>query len=124
MIVLAALLGWAIGTHVRRHLNIMPQDIIGWPAILRRAIRVGVVNLGIIVCVVILILMRIGMQAATAPSRSYLIAVAASLATAWVVIGIAASLIRNAFINRVVSVIAWSIAALSRPVAGPSDPGA
>ena len=53
------------------------------------------------------------MQAATTPNRSYLIAVAASLATAWVVIGIAASLIRNAFINRVVSVIAWSIAALS-----------
>jgi small-conductance mechanosensitive channel len=58
-------------------------------------------------------LMRIGMQAATLPNRSYLIGVAASLATAWVVISIAASLIRNAFINRVVSVVAWSIAALS-----------
>ena len=112
MIVLAALLGWALAAYVRRHVSMQPQ-IAHWPALLRRAFRVGVVNLGIILCVVILIVMRIGMQAATVPNRSYLIAVAASLATAWVVIGIAASLIRNAFINRVVSVIAWSIAALS-----------
>ena len=53
------------------------------------------------------------MQAATLPGRSYLIGVAASLATAWVVIAIAVSLIRNAFINRMVSVVLWSITALS-----------
>jgi small-conductance mechanosensitive channel len=112
MIALAALLGWALAVYLRRHLNVLPY-IIGWPTILRRAIRVAIVNLGIVICIVILLLMRIGMQAATLPGRSYLIGVAASLATAWIVIAIAVSLIRNAFINRVVSVIAWSIAALS-----------
>ena len=111
-IALAALLGWALAASLRRHINIVPT-IIGWPKVLRRAMRVAVANLGIIICIVILILMRIAMQAVTVPARSYLIGVAASLATAWIVIAIAASLIRNAFFNRVVSVIAWSIAALS-----------
>ena len=112
LIALAALLGWAVATYLRRRLDILPH-IMGWPTVLRRAIRVAIANLGVIICIVILLLMRIGMQHATLPSRSYLIGVAASLATAWVVIGIAASLIRNAFFNRVVSVIAWSSAALS-----------
>ena len=34
--------------------------IMGWPPLLRRAIRVGIANLGIIICIVILLLMRIG----------------------------------------------------------------
>jgi small-conductance mechanosensitive channel len=112
MIALAALTGWALAAYVRRHVNILPY-IAGWPSILRRALRVAIANLGIIICIAVLVLMRIGMQAATVPGRSYLIGVAASLATAWVVISIAASLIRNAFVNRMVSVVAWSIAALS-----------
>ena len=111
-IALAALLGWALAASLRRNINIVPT-IIGWPKVLRRAIRVAIVNLGVIICIVILLLMRIAMQAVTLPARSYLIGVAASLATAWIVIAIAASLIRNAFFNRAVSVIAWSIAALS-----------
>ena len=111
-IALAALLGWALAASLRRRINIVPT-IIGWPKVLRRAIRVAIVNLGVIICIVILLLMRIAMQAVTLPARSYLIGVAASLATAWIVIAIAASLIRNAFFNRAVSVIAWSIAALS-----------
>src|SRR5262245_54942699 len=105
MIALAALLGWALAATLRRRLNILPH-IMGWPTVLRRAVRVAIVNLGIILCIGILMLMRIGMQAATMPGRSYLIGVAASLATAWVVIAIAASLIRNAFVNRLVSVVA------------------
>lgn len=112
MIAFAALVGWALAAYLRRRIDIVPY-IMGWPAILRQAIRVAIDNLGIIICIAILMLMRVGMQAATLPTRSYLIGVAASLATAWVVISIAASLIRNAFINRVVSMVAWSIAALS-----------
>ena len=112
LIALAALLGWAIAAYIRRHINILPY-INRWPAVLLQAVRVGIDNLGIIICIAILLLMRIAMQAVTFPPRSYLIGVAASLATAWVVIAVVASLIRNAFINRVVSVVAWSIAALS-----------
>ena len=61
MIALAALLGWALAAYLRRRLDVLPY-IVGWPTILRRAIRVAIANLGIIICIVILLLMRIGMQ--------------------------------------------------------------
>src|SRR5262249_31771625 len=54
-----------------------------------------------------------GMAAATWPSRSYLLLVVAKLVTAWVVIALAAGLIRNAFVYRLVSVSAWIVTALS-----------
>jgi len=53
------------------------------------------------------------MRHATWPSRSYLIGLAASLATAWIAISIASRVIRSRFIARVVAVTAWSIAALA-----------
>ena len=48
-----------------------------------------------------------------APAHLHTRGVAINLATAWVVINVAASLIRNPFVNRVVAVSAWTIAALS-----------
>jgi small-conductance mechanosensitive channel len=112
LIAFAALIGWAIAASVRRHINILPY-ISRWPAVLQQAIHVGIANLGIIVCIAILLLVRAAMQATGIPGSHYLIGVAASLATAWVVISVAASLIRNQFVNRVVTVVAWSVAALS-----------
>ena len=58
------------------------------------------------------------MRAAHAVARpgraaSYLLGVAISLATAWVVIALVAGLIRNRFVYRLVAVSAWTIAALS-----------
>lgn len=44
---------------------------------------------------------------------NYLVATAASLATAWLIIRLATSLIRNDFLVRVVSIVAWLLAALS-----------
>ena len=52
------------------------------------------------------------MRHPTWPSRSYLVGLAASLATAWIAISIAPRVIRSRFIARVVAVVAWSIAAL------------
>ena len=49
----------------------------------------------------------------SAHPRTYILGVAVDLATAWVVIALVASLIRNPFINRLVSVAAWTVAALS-----------
>src|SRR5258705_14000839 len=60
------------------------------------------------------------MRAATVPGRFYLIGVAGNLATAWVVIAILASVIQNQLFNRLVSIAAWSIAALS--IVGLLDP--
>jgi small-conductance mechanosensitive channel len=56
----------------------------------------------------------------TWPSRSYLLAIAAKLALAWLMIRLITSVIRNAFIVRLVSLSAWLIAALS--ILGQLDP--
>src|SRR5262249_23462427 len=53
------------------------------------------------------------LEASFTHPRTYLLVVANNLATAWVVIAIVTSLIRNHFINRIVAVTAWTIAALS-----------
>jgi hypothetical protein len=112
LILLAALLGWGIAVLVRRRIDLASLTA-GWPLHLRLAARAVIDNLRVIVTIMLLASMRIAMTAMTVPSRSYLIGVAASLATAWVVIAVLASVIRNQFVNRVVSVIAWSFAALS-----------
>ena len=52
------------------------------------------------------------MQQITWPSRSYLIGLAATLVTAWVVIALAAALVRNRFLRRVVSWALWIYATL------------
>ncbi|WP_119419061.1 mechanosensitive ion channel family protein [Desertibaculum subflavum] len=48
----------------------------------------------------------------TWPSRSYLLGVAASLLTAWIVIRLGTSLIASPALARVLTVVAWSLAAL------------
>jgi small-conductance mechanosensitive channel len=112
LIALAAMIGWSAAALARRRLDIVALTM-GWPGHLRRATRVIAANLGVIVCILVLLVMRAAMQATTVPSRFYLIGVAASLATAWVVIAVLASLIRNLFLYRVVAVTAWTMAALS-----------
>jgi small-conductance mechanosensitive channel len=62
---------------------------------------------------VLMVAARVTMWHTTWPSRSYLLAVAAKLALAWLAIRLITSVIRNAFIVKVVSLSAWSIAALS-----------
>jgi small-conductance mechanosensitive channel len=49
----------------------------------------------------------------TWPSRSYLLAVGAKLAFAWLVITLVTSVIRNTFVVRLVSISAWLVVALS-----------
>jgi len=53
------------------------------------------------------------MYHATWPSRSYLLMVAAKLGFAWLVIRLVTSVLRNAFIVKLVSITAWFVAALS-----------
>jgi small-conductance mechanosensitive channel len=86
----------------------------GWPIYLRLAARAVIDNLGIIFVVLLVLVMRVALQELTeVPSRFYLLGVAASLGTAWIVIAIATSVIHNTFANRVVSAVAWTIAALN-----------
>ncbi|KNG93444.1 mechanosensitive ion channel family protein [Pseudaestuariivita atlantica] len=47
------------------------------------------------------------MQQVTWPSRSYLIGLAATLATAWIAIALASALVRNRFLRRLVKWVLW-----------------
>lgn len=111
-ILLAAVLGALAGKLIRSRAT--PAEIVmGWPAYLRLLVRLLLDNIGTIIFALLLTVAQTVMLTMTWPSRSYLLGVAASLATAWVVIALVAGLIRNAFVYRLVAIFAWTIAALS-----------
>ena len=84
-----------------------------WPGPLRLFVRTLIGSTAATVFAVMMVLERAAMVAATWPSRSYLLAVAAKLALAWLIIRLVTSGIRNTFVVRLVSVMAWLAAALS-----------
>jgi small-conductance mechanosensitive channel len=84
-----------------------------WPLPLRHFARVLVSSASTAIFAVLVIAARVTMYHSTWPSRSYMLMVAAKLAFAWLLIRLVTSVIRNAFIVRLVSVSAWFIAALS-----------
>lgn len=83
------------------------------PNFVRQLVLAVIVNLPVIIFALVTAVMYTTMQELTSPARSYLLHIASSLATAWVVISLLAALLRNHFVNRIVAVSAWSIAALS-----------
>jgi small-conductance mechanosensitive channel len=91
-----------------------------WPAPLRAIARVLVAHSSTAVFAVLMRVARIVMKASTWPSRSYLLAVCAKLALAWLAIRLITSVIRNQFLVRLVSLSAWLVAALS--IIGQLDP--
>jgi small-conductance mechanosensitive channel len=91
-----------------------------WPAPLRAIARVLVAHSSTAVFAVLMRIARIAMKASTWPSRSYLLAVCAKLALAWLAIRLITSVIRNQFMVRLVSLSAWLVAALS--IIGQLDP--
>lgn len=111
MIAIAAVVGFGVALLVRRGNLIASGE--RWPAVARQLLAAVLANLGLIVFILITVAFRGAMLALLPPSRSYLLGVSVSLATAWVVISILAALIRNHFVNRVVAISAWTIAALS-----------
>ncbi|MGA2995926.1 MAG: mechanosensitive ion channel domain-containing protein [Bradyrhizobium sp.] len=84
-----------------------------WPPPLRRLAHLLVESFSTIVFAVLVIAARIAMYHSTWPSRSYMLVVAAKLALAWLMIRLVTSVIRNAFLVKLISVSAWVIAALS-----------
>jgi small-conductance mechanosensitive channel len=119
LILTGAGIAYAAGTAIRARVD-MTTLAMGWPAPLRLFIRVLVGSSSTAVFAVLMRLARIVMLASTWPSRSYLLAVAAKLAVAWLVIRLATSVIRNTFVVRLVSLSAWLVAALS--IIGQLDP--
>jgi small-conductance mechanosensitive channel len=80
---------------------------------LRHFARVLVAAASTATFAILLIAARIIMYHSTWPSRSYMLMVSAKLALAWLIIRLTTSVIRNAFIVRLVSFSAWLVAALS-----------
>src|ERR1700732_2976629 len=112
LLLAAAGIALAADAGLRARLD-MPSFAMGWPLPLRHFARVLVSSASTAVFAILVIAARIAMVQSTWPSRSYLLAVAAKLALAWLVIRLVTSVIRNAFIVRLVSLSAWLVAALS-----------
>jgi small-conductance mechanosensitive channel len=112
LILAGAGIAFAIGAAIRLRVDITSLAM-GWPAPLRLFMRVLVGSAATAVFAVLMTLARLVMLTSTWPSRSYLLAVVAKLALAWLIISLVTSVIRNAFIVRLVSLSAWLVAALS-----------
>jgi small-conductance mechanosensitive channel len=119
MMLAAAGIAFATDAAIRARVD-MTSFAMGWPLPLRHFCRVLVSSASTAVFAVLVIAARVAMYHSTWPSRSYLLVVAAKLALAWLVIRLVTSVIRNAFIVKLVSVSAWIVAALS--IIGQLDP--
>lgn len=83
-----------------------------WPAAVLAFIGLPLRQLKWIIFVILLWLVAAIMRELTWASRSYLVLLAASLATAWVTINIVSPVIRNQALSRTFAAVAWTIAAL------------
>jgi small-conductance mechanosensitive channel len=105
-------IAFASGAAIRSRID-MTALAMGWPTPLRLFMRMLVGSAATAVFAVEMVLARVVMLTLTWPSRSYLLAVAANLAFAWLIIRLLTSVIRNSFLVRLVSLSAWLVAALS-----------
>ncbi len=112
LILAAAGMALAAGAAVRAKVD-GDSVALNWPMPFRPFIRVLVGSAPTAVFALLMIAARVAMSHSTWPSRSYLLAVVVKLALAWLLIRLFTALIRNAFIVRLVSLTAWTIAALS-----------
>src|SRR6266700_3991178 len=119
LILASAGVAYAAGAAIRARIDLTALAM-GWPAALRLFMRVLVGSASTAVFAVLMTLARVIMLTSTWPSRSYLLAVAANLAFAWLIIRLVTSVIRNELIVRLVSLSAWLLAALS--ILGQLDP--
>jgi len=119
LILTAAGIALATDAAIRARLD-MTSFAKDWPLPLRHSARVLVSSASTAVFAILAITARLTMIHSTWPSRSYLLAVSAKLAVAWLVIRLVTTVIRNAFLVRLVSLSAWCVAALS--IIGQLDP--
>lgn len=112
LILTAAGIAYVADTTIRGRVD-MTSLAMRWPLPLRHFARVLVASASTAIFAILVIAARITMYHLTWPSRSYLLMVSAKLALAWLVIRLITSVIRNAFIVKLVSITAWFVAALS-----------
>ena len=112
LILAGAGIAYASDAAIRSRVD-MTSFAMGWPLPLRHFARVLLYSASTAIFAILMMAARFTMYHATWPSRSYLLAVCVKLALAWLVIRLVTSVIRNAFIVKLVSLSAWLIAALS-----------
>lgn len=112
LILAAAGIAWAADAAIRSRVDLSSLAM-RWPLPLRHFVRVMVFSASTAIFAIQMIAARAIMLHTTWPSRSYLLEVAAKLALAWLAVRLITSVIRNAFIVKVVSLSAWTVAALS-----------
>ena len=119
IIIAAAGLAFGAGAAMRARVDVTSLAM-GWPAPIRMLVRVMIRSTSTFAFAMLMIAARITLHMMTWPSRSYLLAISARLALAWLAISIVTSVIRNETLVRLVSVSAWAVAALS--IIGQLDP--
>jgi len=119
LILTAAGIGYAAEAALRARFNIASFTM-HWPLPLRRLAHVLIGSFSTLVFAMLISATRVVMALSTWPSRSYLLIIAAKLAIAWLLIRLFTSVIRNAFLVKLISVTAWFMAALS--IIGELDP--
>jgi small-conductance mechanosensitive channel len=112
LMLVAAGIAYAADAAIRARVDLTSLGM-RWPVPLRHFVRVLVRSAPTAVFAILVIAERFAMYHSTWPSRSYLLMVAAKLALAWLVIRLVTSVMRNAFMVKLVSVSAWFVAALS-----------
>jgi small-conductance mechanosensitive channel len=112
LIGLAAVMARAISAVIRKRADIVSLTM-GWPPVMRMIVRALVNHLGLIAFIIVLTILRASIRAELEQPRTYLLLVSVNLATAWLVINVVTSVIQNQFVNRVVTITIWTIAALS-----------
>ncbi|HWP24877.1 MAG TPA: mechanosensitive ion channel domain-containing protein [Xanthobacteraceae bacterium] len=114
MLLLAAGIAYGGAALLRRHVHAESVSTLArLPSAVRQVIAAVLGCVGFIIFALVTALMYTTLLEFTTPARIHLLKVAASLATAWVVISLFAALLRNHFVNRLVAISAWTIAALS-----------
>ena len=112
LILLAAAIAYGLAMLMRRRID-FKAVLKGWPKVFRQLVFATAGNLTIIIFALLTATIHSALLEVTTPAHSYLLQVATSLAAAWIVISLFASLLRNHFVNRIVAICAWTIAALS-----------
>src|SRR5262245_33767361 len=111
-IVLVALVAMGIAALVRRRADLVAGTM-GWPLYLRVVVRVIASHFALLAFLAVMMVVRTAIRELAVQPRTYLLSVAIDLATAWFVIAVLTRVIRNPFINRLVAISTWTIAALS-----------
>lgn len=110
LIAVLAVTSRLIGRQLEGRLERWARGIRGHPGVLRMIVALMRRTSWLVLAAFLLVALAI-MREVTWPSRSYLIYIALTLVLAWVVAAVAARIVRNRVVARLIAILAWSYAA-------------